>query len=272
MQATSRESLQTLRLWFDSLLRDADEQRLWTLDDELASVTTLLSRERALRRSLADSAASPDARRALVDQLFSTQVGPDTLETLRQVAAARWSRSLDLLNAIELFGRFPALTVAERAGNADEIEDELFRFGRILESEPRLERLLGDETERADQRVRLLHDVVANRVHTATRVLLEQLVYCPRGRMLHSLVTEVAELAAARRDESVAHVRAVAELTTEQEQRLAEVLASIYGRRISIQVEIDPGIVGGLVVRIGDEVIDGSLAGKLTKAREELHG
>jgi len=272
MQATSRESLQTVRLWYESLLRDADEQRLWTLGDELASVTTLLSRERRLRRSLADSTVSPEARRGLVDQLFGAQVGADTLETLRQTVTSRWSRSLDLLNALELFGRFPALTAAERAGNADEIEDELFRFGRILESEPQLERLLGDETEEADQRVRLLHDVVGAKVHTATRTLLEQLVYSPRGRMLHTLVTEVAELAASRRDESVAHVRAVAELTSEQEQRLADVLSSIYGRRISIQVEIDPGVVGGLVVRIGDEVIDGSLASKLTKAREELHG
>src|SRR5699024_12210954 len=75
MQATSRESLQTVRLWFESLLRDADEQRLWTLGDELASVTTLLSRERRLRRSLADSAVSAEARRGLVDQLFAAQVG-----------------------------------------------------------------------------------------------------------------------------------------------------------------------------------------------------
>src|SRR5699024_12489438 len=89
MQATSRESLQTVRLWFETLLRDADEQRLWTLGDELASVTTLLSRERRLRRSLADSTVSPEARRGLVDQLVRAQGGAEKLETARQAVRAR---------------------------------------------------------------------------------------------------------------------------------------------------------------------------------------
>src|SRR5699024_8607855 len=102
MQATSRESLQTVRLWYESLLRDADEPRLWRFGDELASVTTLLSRERRLRRSLADSTVSAEARRGLVDQLFGGQVGAHTLETLRQTVTSRGSRSLDLLNALEL--------------------------------------------------------------------------------------------------------------------------------------------------------------------------
>ena len=272
MQATSRESLRTVREWFESMIREADDSTLRTLGDELSAVARLLNTERLLRRHLADSSTSREAREGLVDQLLSGQVGDRTLDALRRVAAARWSRSVDLLNTVELLGRLPLLAIAERAGNADEIEDELFRFARIVEVEPRLERLLTDESTPEQQRESLLDDLVADKVRPATRALLVQVIASPRGRRLDSVVAEVAELAAARRDESVAHVRAAAELTDEQERRLADVLSRIYGRRVMVRVELDPDVVGGLVIRIGDEVIDGSVASNLAKARQELLG
>ena len=272
MQATSRESLLAVRDWFESVIREADDSTLWTLGDELSAAARLLHTKRVLRRHLADSSTSRQAREGLVDQLFTGQVGDRSLDALRRVAAARWSRSVDLLNTVELLGRLPLLALAERADSADEIEDELFRFGRIVEVEPKLERLLTDESTPEQQRESLLDDLVADKVRPATRALLVQVIASPRGRSLDVVVAEVAELAAARRDESVAHVRAPAELTDEQERRLADVLSRIYGRRVMVRVEIDPDVVGGLVIRIGDEVIDGSVASNLAKARQELLG
>lgn len=272
LQATSRESLNVVRDWFESVLRESDDSTLRSLGNELAAAARLLHSERVLRRHLADPSTAREAREGLVDRLFGDQVGAQALDTLRRVAAARWSRSLDLLNTVELLGRLPLLVVAERAGNADEIEDELFRFARILEVEPKLERLLTDESTSAQQRESLLDDLVADKVRPATRELLGQVVASPRGRMLDAVVAEVAELAAARREESVAHVRAAAELTGEQERRLADVLSRIYGRRVMVRVEIDPDVVGGLLIRIGDEVIDGSVASSLAKAHQELLG
>lgn len=272
MQATSRESLRSVRDWFESVIREADDSTLRTLGDELSAAARLLHTERVLRRHLADSSTSREAREGLVDQLFTGQVGQRSLEALRRVAAARWSRSANLLDTVELLGRLPLLALAERAGNADEIEDELFRFARIVEAEPRLERLLTDESTPQRQRESLLDNLVADKVRPATRSLLVQVIASPRGRRLDAVVAEVAELAAARRDESVAHVRAVDELTDEQERRLADVLSRIYGRRVMVRVEIDPEVVGGLVIRIGDEVIDGSVASNLAKARQELLG
>jgi F-type H+-transporting ATPase subunit delta len=91
-----------------------------------------------------------------------------------------------------------------------------------------------------------------------------------RGRSLDQLVEQLAELAAARRERSVAQVTAAAPLSAQQEERLAQVLTRIYGRTISVQVDVDPELVGGLVVRVGDEVIDGSVASKLAKAGQGL--
>lgn len=272
LQATSRESLHTVRGTFDAMIGSLDDVALNTLSEELAAASRLLHRERVLRRHLADSSTSADARQELVTRLFGEQVGGPALDTLRTVVGVRWSRSLDLLNTVELLARVPLFVRAERAGSADEIEDELFRFGRILESEPRLASLLTDVAVPSQQRDQLLDNVIADKVRPVTRDLIAQVIASPRGRQLDDVVEEVAELAAARREESVAHVRAAAALTADQEQRLGAVLSRIYGRHVMVRVDVDPDVVGGLVIRVGDEVIDGSVAAKLERARHELLG
>jgi F-type H+-transporting ATPase subunit delta len=272
MQATSRESLQTVRGKFDELVAGPDEASLRQLGDELASVTALLANERTLRRHLADLSTAESNRASLVDTLFGDKLSASTVDLLRDIAKARWSRSVDLLDAVELFARLAALAVAEREGSAEEVEDELFRFGRILESESKLAELLGDVTRQAEQRLQLLDGVLADKVKPTTRELLAQVVRAPRGRQIDMVVEQLAELAAARRDESVANVTSAAELSEEQERRLVDVLSRIYNRPISVRVEVDPDLVGGLVVRVGDEVIDGSIASRLSKARRQLLG
>jgi F-type H+-transporting ATPase subunit delta len=102
--------------------------------------------------------------------------------------------------------------------------------------------------------------------------LLEQTVRTPRGRKLDLAAEELSELAAERRDRYVAHISTPVRLSPDQEHRLAESLTRIYGRPISLQVELDPSLLGGLVVRVGGELIDGSVAGKLATARRTLPG
>jgi F-type H+-transporting ATPase subunit delta len=102
--------------------------------------------------------------------------------------------------------------------------------------------------------------------------MLRQAVRLRRGRPLDAVVNYLAELAAARRERSVARVTAAAPLTAQHERRLADALSRAYGRPVSVQVELDPGQLGGLVIRIGDEVIDGSIATRLAQARQELSG
>ena len=101
-------------------------------------------------------------------------------------------------------------------------------------------------------------------------VKVRQAVRAPRGRSLDLVVGRLAELAADRRNRSVAHITAATALSDEQEQRLVRVLSDIFGRAVSLQVELDPDLLGGLVIRVGDEVIDGSVLAKLAKARQAL--
>jgi F-type H+-transporting ATPase subunit delta len=83
-------------------------------------------------------------------------------------------------------------------------------------------------------------------------------------------VTELVELAAARRERYVAYVTAPSALTEQQERRLADALARVYGRQVSLQVTVDPQLLGGLVVRVKDEIIDGSVAARLAAVRQRM--
>lgn len=270
MQATSREALSAIREQFDELTRGADTSTLRQLGDDLSGVVGLLSGERVLRRHLSDPAAPESSRRALADRVFDGKVSDLAARALREVVARRWSRTADLLDAVEVLASRSVLAAAEQEGTLDETEDELFRFGRVLGSEGRLRQLLGDGSTSADQRLRLLHQVLQGKVGADTLHLLEQPVRAPRERGLDVVIGQLAELAASRRDQSVAQVTVAAPLSEEQERRLAGVLSRIYGKTMSIQVEVDPEVIGGLVVRVGDEVIDGSVVSRLAKASQEL--
>jgi F-type H+-transporting ATPase subunit delta len=272
MQAASRESLAVAREQLESVIGEADAAGLRTLGEELFAVLGVLSRERSLRRHLSDQSTDPDDRRRLVDTLFGGKIGDRALSVLSTVAARRWSAGTDLLDAVELLAREATLAQAERDEKIEDVEDELFRFGRILDGQPKLLELLSDEGRPAADRSALLDGLVEAKVHPVTRQLLDSLVRLPRTRSLEVAVDKLAELAAARRNRSVAHVTAAAPLSAAQQRRLADVLAHIFGRAVSLQVELDPDVLGGLVIRVGDEVIDGSIVARLSRARQELPG
>jgi F-type H+-transporting ATPase subunit delta len=270
LRAASRESLAEAETGLDGRVERASVTELATLGEELFAIVRLLVGEPTLRRYLTDSSVPGANRSRLADQLFDRQVGRAALDTLSELAAARWSRPLDLVEVVEALARRATIAVAEKDGTLSDVEDELFRFGRILDREPRLAVLLADATMPADGRVALLDEVLGQKARPVTKALLEQTVRTSRDRSLDLAAEELSELAAARRDRYVAHVGTPVALTAQQEQRLADSLSRLYGRRMSLQIELDPSLLGGLVVRIGGEVIDGSVSSRLGAAKRAL--
>jgi F-type H+-transporting ATPase subunit delta len=270
LQAASRESLADLNARLDVYMDQVDAAELERLGEEVFAVTRLLDDQRTLRRHLADPSVPESRRTGLVDRLFGAQLQRPTLEAVAAAVAARWSRPADLVDGLEALGRNALLGSAEKTGRLDEVEDELFRFGRILDREPELIRLLADTGTPADGRVALLDRVLGGKVTGATAALLRQAVRLPRGEHLDVIAEELAEMAAARRQRSIARVTTPVRLTMQQEDRLRETLSRLYGRPMSLQVELDEALLGGLVVRVGGEVIDGSVAGRLEAARRRL--
>ncbi|MDQ3760258.1 MAG: F0F1 ATP synthase subunit delta [Actinomycetota bacterium] len=268
MQPASRAALAAARERLESEIAGAGVQDRNRLGDDLGAVAAVLGEQPVIRRHLADPAAPEQVRRKMVETLFGGKVSRISLRILGDVVTSRWSRPLDLVNGIEELAWQALLALAERDKSLDDVEDELFRFGRILAAQPRLATLLGDETAPAARRLELLVTVLADRTHPVTRRLLEQAVRAPRRRPLEEIVESLVSRAAARRERSVAHVTAAGPLSSQQEQRLIEVLHQIYRRPISLKVDLDPELLGGLVIRVGDEVIDGSVATRLDNARQ----
>jgi F-type H+-transporting ATPase subunit delta len=270
LQAASRESLADLSARLDVFIGQVGVADLDRLADQLFSVARLLSGETTLRRHLADPAVPQESRTGLVERLLGSKLDRPALEAVAAAVAERWSRPVDLVNALEALARNAALGSAAKSNRLDEVEDELFRFGRILDREPELAGLLADTSRPLDGRTALLDRVLGGKVTPTTAMLLRQAVALPRGRHLDVIAEELAELAAARRELSVARVATPVRLTPEQEQRLTTSLSRLYGRPMSLQVELDEALLGGLVVRVGGEVIDGSVAGRIEAARRHL--
>jgi F-type H+-transporting ATPase subunit delta len=275
MQGVSRESLAAV---MERLERPAADPGvdLLSLGAELFSVVGLLDREAALRRVLADPALAPEQKGGLAQALLAPHAGPATIELVEGAVRARWSRSRDLVDAVELVAIESVLAAAQRDERLEEVEDELFRFGRILRAEPALQaalagRAMGDRLP-ADRKRALLDALLADRVHQATLLLVRQLVSQPRGRTLDDGLEEFSRLAAARRQRLIAYVEAVTPLDDERRRRLAAALKAAYGQAVRLNVEVVPDVLGGLRIRIGDEVIDGTVAHRLAAARRRLAG
>jgi F-type H+-transporting ATPase subunit delta len=240
------------------------------LGDELFAFVRLLVQQPQLRRLLGDSTAPEASRVQLAERLLGSQLSDTAMDLVRALVSARWSSSLDLVDAAEALARRATLAPAEKDGTLDDVEDELFRFGRVLDREPQLDSLLSDRATPEAGRIGLLDQVLAGRTSAVATALLQQSVRLPRGRHLDVVAEELAELAATRRDRSVARVTTPVALSPEQESRLTDSLTRLYGRPMSLHVELDEGLLGGLVVRVGGEVIDGSVAGRLAAARRAL--
>jgi F-type H+-transporting ATPase subunit delta len=209
----------------------------------------------------------------LLERLVSGKVSAPTLDVLRAAVSERWSANSDLVDAIEHVSRQALLEVAERDHQEDDVEDQLFRFSRILDAQPRLAILLGDYVAPAEGRIALLRKVLdssSGAVNPIAAALLSQTVELLRGEPAEEAMQLLAEVAVARRGEVVAQVGAAAELSDAQRTRLTELLSRIYGHPVTVQLQIDAALLGGLLIAVADEVIDGTLSSRLAAAEAQL--
>jgi ATP synthase F0 subunit b/ATP synthase F1 delta subunit len=273
MRSASRTALTGLLDQFGGIADSLDDNGLSTLADDLTSVAALLIHESVITRYLTQPSEDSSPRVQLVERLVSGKVGQPALDVLKAAVSERWSAEADLVDAIQLAARQALLIRAEKAGEVDEVEDQLFRFSRILDAQPRLAILLGNYEVPADARVQLLRNVLAGAgagVNAITADLLAKTVELLRGQPAEAAVQNLAEVAVARRGEVVAQVSAAAELSDAQHTRLTEVLSRIYGHPVTAQVSIDPELLGGLAISVGDEIIDGTLSSRLAAAQTQL--
>jgi F-type H+-transporting ATPase subunit delta len=242
------------------------------LADELFAVARLLDGQITLRRSLSDPAGKAEDRAVLARRLFASRLSPAALDLVETVARQRWSRPPDLVEAFMTLGIEAALDAADARGELENVEDELFRFGRIVGGDQALARILSDRKNPAEGRSALLDRLLSRKANPITVQLVRNVLTGPHVGTAENAIERLSEVASRRRGQSVARVTTAVPLTAAQEQRLTQVLGRIYGRTIGLQVTVDPSVLGGLVVQVGDEVIDGSIAHRLEAAQRRLAG
>ncbi|MHB8244681.1 MAG: ATP synthase F1 subunit delta [Acidimicrobiales bacterium] len=163
--------------------------------------------------------------------------------------------------------------VFERLGDQEEvdgIEDELFRFARIAEQHMSLRAALSAPQTPLEARLRVLKDLLGKKVKAEALELLGYVLRCGRARDLVGAVDYLVELAAAERGRRVADVRAAVELNADERKRLTKALSTRTRRAVELRVVIDPSVIGGLGVSVGDTVIDGTLRHRLEQLRDSL--
>ncbi|MFB6934757.1 F0F1 ATP synthase subunit delta [Streptomyces chartreusis] len=269
MNGASREALAAARERLDALT-DNTSVDAGRLADELAAVTTLLDREVSLRRVLTDPAQAGEAKAELAQRLLGGQVGGETADLLAGMVRSRWSQSRDLVDALEELADTADLTAAQKTGTLDDVEDELFRFGRIVSSNTELRAALTDRAATTSAKSALLRSLLGGRAKATTERLVTRLVTAPRGRSLESGLESLSKLAAERRQRLVAVVTTAVPLSDTQRRRLGAALGKLYGHTMHLNIDVDPEVVGGIRVQVGDEVINGSLADRIEDAGRRL--
>jgi F-type H+-transporting ATPase subunit delta len=240
------------------------------LGDELFSVVGLLDTEHALRRALSDPGKPAAEKGAITGALLRGKITRRAEDLVTAAAESRWATSSDLVDAIEQLAIHAIVMAAQAGSSLDELEDGLFRFGRVVSSDPDLRAALASTWLPADRKNGLLDALLSGKVSALTLRLIGQMVAHPRGRSLTSALDVCAAIAAERREQLIAVVRAATDLSAAHRRKLASVLAASYGHQVHLNVVIDPSIVGGISVQIGDELIDGTAATRLAAVRRKL--
>ncbi len=272
MRAASRETYALAIGKLDGIARSADATALAKIGDELLGVARLLDGEPRLRRALSDPARSGADRRALLDGLVANAVGTDTRTILGEVAGGRWSSAGELLDGVENLGIEALLAGADQAGELGEVEDELFRFGQIVDGSPQLAATLADPSVQVGPRSTILDALLDGKARPVTVRLAKVALAGFGGRTFIGGLTRLVELAAARRDKQVAYVTVAKPLSEAEEERLVTRLKALYGRDISLKIAVDETVLGGVRVMVGSDLYDGTTLRRLSDTRHALAG
>jgi F-type H+-transporting ATPase subunit delta len=270
MQAASRDSYAAALERLESIVTASTPDQLVAVSDAVLAVADLLRREPRLRRALSDPARSGEDRAGLLRALVGGKVSDAAQGLLDVLVAGRWSAPSELLDGAERLGVEALLASVDKSGDLGEVEDELFRFGQLTAGHPALGAAVGDSTTSVERRADLISGLLEGKAKPATVRLATLALSGFGGRGFAGSLSRLVEAAAQRRDRQVAYVTSAVLLSDAEESRLGAALAERYGRQVALKVTVDPGVLGGLSVRVGSDLYDGTVARRLAEARAAL--
>jgi F-type H+-transporting ATPase subunit delta len=275
MSGVSSESLTTALTTLEAKLPLASLQ----LAKELFGILGTVDSSAGLRRALTDPSRTGDEKSALVKQLVGGKVSADAADVAGGLASSRWASARDIGDALETLGATVVIAVAENksavsasgVSGLEELENDLFSFNQAVASDHEVQRALSEPQASAAAKIRLAERLVPSASEEA-KVLIAQAVSAPRGIKPTKLVARFAELAAKRQRRWIATVSVTRPLTETQFARLQAGLNSLYGRELKVNLTVDPELIGGIRVQVGDEVLDASVVTRLGQLHRQLAG
>ncbi|HLR55587.1 MAG TPA: F0F1 ATP synthase subunit delta [Actinomycetales bacterium] len=238
------------------------------IGEQLLDIVSILDGSGPLRRALTDPARAGADKAGLVKQLFAKS-DERTVNIMERLATERWSKENDLADAVEFIGVEAMLIAAENASEMQTVADQLFQFDREVHRHRDLRIVLADNDLPASQRTAVIDKLIGN-AHPIARELAKRAVAHPRGRSLTASLLLVGDLAAARRERRVATVTSATPLSESQRDRIKGLLKQIYGVEVQLNVAVEPEVLGGIRIRIGDEIFDATVLTRLSEARRSF--
>jgi len=267
---SSRASVLTLRKSLADLVSKQSATDAAQFSSDLFTVLTVLSSSVGLRRALTDNSRDAESKAGLISNLIGKNITDSAKTLFSQAASLRWSNPAEIADAIENLAVESASAAADKSGELEKLENQLFDFARVLIANPDFRQALNTASDTDTNKVALLDSVVNGKYSLHTINLLKRVVVLRRGRSIDATLATYSHYVSNSRNRLVAHVKTAIALTESQTSSLIAALTKQMGREVHVNIEIDPKVLGGISIRYADDVIDGTVVNRLAEASRAL--
>ena len=251
-------------------LRDTREDA-WRIGNELFTITKVLDDSIQLERALTDPSRPVADKVAVLTELLGDNVHPMTMEIMTDLVSRHWSRARDIANAVEDFGVDAMMYYADATGATLQVSVELSELHSALLNLSVVRAKLYDYQATSEARVKLFHEVFSGKTLNKVTMRLAEHATCTlrRRRYLETIQWLINKLSR-HMGESMVTVTTATPLKPEQIKRLVEVYSAKVGRQVHINSVVDPTVLGGMRIQVGDEVTDNTVVAQLQNLHRKV--
>jgi len=263
MASSTRQSLVVAKKALEPSLKSANLK----FAEEIFAVGHAVAESLQLRSILSDPSAEANVKSGALKAVFGSSISAATLEFVTKVVDLRWSTGQDLIGAFEQLGVFAVASIASAQKKLAAIESDLFAFQLAVDADQELQFALASKQASEASKLALVEALVGGKVAAESELLIKRAVTGARNRRVSVVLEQFGKQVSAVAERLVATVTVAAAIDQKQLDRLEAILAKSYGQSLKLNVEIDETLIGGVKVQIADEIIDGSLASRLSNAK-----
>lgn len=251
-------------------LRDTHEDA-WRIGNELFTITSALDNNIQLERALTDPSRPTADKVAVFKEMVGDQVHPMTTEIMTDLVSRRWSRARDIANAVEDFGVDAMMYYADATDSTLQVSIELSRLHSSLLNLPVVRSKLYDDQAPSEVRVKLFRELFGDKnLNKVTMRLAEHATCNLRRRRYLETIQWLIKKFSRHMGQSMVTVTTAAPLKEEQIKRLIDVYSAKVGRQVHINSVVDPTVLGGMRIQVGDEVTDNTVVAQLQNLHRKV--